>query len=217
MPENHQPLRIGLRVMQMRLTVIGFNKAIVSFQIAQLSKSADGLRVPEIDRAVHAVPELQLFLALGLSFLALMIFIMSGAFDKMGDCNYGLMLAGELLLFLMLANTLAGFFGPQATTIDTVADALPQKAPMKNILQLGVTFTGGAAWFLVTYIGPLVLLVRSHFKTRSRIAIGMAYLLVLLVFCWLIASTVRVQSAVSGDEPGYILSVLRELVQPLRW
>jgi hypothetical protein len=203
--------------MQMRLNVIGFNKAIVSFQIAQLTRTADGLRVPEIDRSLFVVSELQLFVALGLSFLALMIFIMSGAFDKAGDCNYGFMLAGELLLFLMLANTLAGFFGPQAATVETIAGAFPQKGSERNILQLGVTFTGGAAWFLVTYVGPLVLLVRSHFNTRSRIAIGIAYLLVLLVFCWLIASTIRVESAVSGDEPGLILSVLRELVQPLRW
>lgn len=217
MPEDYKPPRVGFRVMQTRLTVIGFNKAIVSFQLAQLARTADGLRVPEIGRAVHVVPELQLFMALGLSFLALMTFIMSGELDKVGSCTHWSMLAGDLLMYLMLAHTLAGFFGPQTATIETVTGTLPQKALEIHILQSASIFIGGAAWFLVTYVGPLVSLVRSGYHLRSRIAIGIAYLLVLLVFCWLTATSVGVESAVSGDEPALVFSVLRGLVQPLRW
>lgn len=217
MPEDYKPLRIGFRVMQTRLTLIGFNKAVVSFQIAQLARTPDGLRVPEIGRAVHVVPELQLFMALGLSFLALMIFIMSGELDNMGTCTHWSMLTGDLLMYLMLAHTLAGFFGPQATTIETAAGTLPQKASEIYISRSASIIIGGIAWFLVTYVGPLVSLVRSRYHLRSRIAIGIAYLLVLLVFCWLTATSTLVESTVSGDEPGLIFSVLRELVQPLRW
>ena len=217
MPEDYKPVRVSLRVMQSRLTVIGFNKAIVSFQIAQLSRAADGLRVPGIGHTVHVVADLQLFMALGLSLLALMTFIMSCEFDEVGACTLWSTLAGDLLIYLALAHTVAGFFGPLATTNEMVAGKLPHKASESSILQSESIVIGGGAWFMATYVGPLVSLVRSPFDRRTSILFGIVYLLVLLVLCWLTAQTVRVEAAVPGDEPGMIFSVLRELVQPLRW
>ena len=70
---------------------------------------------------------------------------------------------------------------------------------------------------MAVYVGPLVSLVRSPFHRRTNIVLGTAYLVVLLVLCWISAQTVRVEAAVPADEPGLIFSVLRELVQPLRW
>ena len=45
----------------------------------------------------------------------------------------------------------------------------------------------------------------------------LVYLVVVLVLCWVSAQTVHVEAAVPGDEPGLIISILRELFQPLRW
>jgi hypothetical protein len=200
MPENRKPVRVAVNVMRARLTVIGFNIAVVSFQIAQLGSASDGLRVPGLGRAVHPVAEIELYMALALSVFALFAFIMSCEFDEVGVCTHWSLIAGDLLMYMAMAHTLAGFL---ATEI--------------NILQSATIAVGGGAWFLASYAGPLVSLVRSPFQRRTNIALGVAYLMVLLVLCWITALTVRVESAVSGDEPGLIFSVLRELVQPLRW
>lgn len=217
MSENRKSVRVAVNVMRARLTVIGFNIAIVSFQIAQLGRAADGLRVPGLERTVHVVPDLQLFMALGLSLLALPTFIMSSEFDEVGSCSHWSLVLGDLLMYLALAHTVAGFFGPLAGTIETVGGEMPHKASEFYILKSGAIVVGGTAWFLATYAGPIVSLLRSPFDRRTNITLAVAYLFALLVLSWLTAQTVRVEAHVPGDEPGMIFSVLRELVQPLRW
>ena len=39
MPASHQSVRVAVNVMRARLTVLGFNIAIVSFQISQLNRA----------------------------------------------------------------------------------------------------------------------------------------------------------------------------------
>jgi hypothetical protein len=203
--------------MRSRLTVIGFNIAIVSFQIAQLYKGSGGLKLPGLDHAVHVGADMELFMSLALSLIALMVFIMSSPFDESAICTHWSLVAGDLLMYLALAHTLAGFFGPLATTIKIVAGNLPNKASEIHILKSAVIGAGGIAWFVAVYVGPLVSLVRSPFHRRINLSLGSAYLVVVLVLCWVSAQTVLVEAAAPADEPGLIFSVLRELVQPLRW
>ena len=217
MPEDRQPVRVAINVIRSRLTVIGFNIAIVSFQIAQLYHASDGLRVPGLDHTVHVGADMELFMSLALSLIALMVFIMSTPFDEVGICNHWSIVVVDLLMYMALAHTLAGFFGPLADTIKIVAGNLPHKASEIHILQSAAIGTGGVAWFLAVYAGPLVSLVRSPFHRRVRITLGIVYLMVLLVLCWVSAQTVKVETAVAVDEPGLIISILRELFQPLRW
>ena len=217
MPEDRQPVRVHLNVMRSRLTVIGFNIAIVAFQISQLFKASGGLRVPGLDHAVHVGADMELFMSLALSLIALMVFIMSSPFDGGAICTHWLLVAGDLLMYLALAHTLAGFFGPLAESIQIVADKLPDKAAEIYILKSASIGAGGVAWFVAVYVGPLVSLVRSPFQRRANIALGTAYLVVVLVLCWVSAQTVQVEAAATADRPGLIFSILRELVQPLRW
>jgi hypothetical protein len=217
MPEDHKPVRVAINVMRARLTVIGFNIAVVSFQIAQLFSTADGLQLSGMGHAVHVVADMQLFMALALSLMALLALIMSSEFDAIGVCTHWSLVAGDLLMYLALAHTVAGFFEPLAKSIEIVAGQLPDKASELYIIKLAAIGAGGIGWFLAVYAGPLVSLLRSPFHRRINIALGIAYLVVLLVLCWVSAQTVRVEAAVPADEPGLIFSVLRELVQPLRW
>ena len=49
MPEDRWPVRVGVNVMRARLTIIGFNIAIVSFQIAILNRVPGGVRVAGLE------------------------------------------------------------------------------------------------------------------------------------------------------------------------
>jgi hypothetical protein len=217
MPEDRQPVRVAINVMRARLTVIGFNLAVVSFLIAQLYQASGGLQVPEMGHAVHIVADMQLFMALALSLMALLALIMSAEFDEIGVCTHWSLVAGDLLMYLALAHTVAGFFEPLATSIQTLAGKLPDRASEIYIIKSASIGAGGIGWFLAVYAGPLVSLVRSPFQRRTNIALGIAYLCLLLVLCWVAALTVQVEAAASADKPGWIFSILRELVQPLRW
>ena len=217
MPDNRWPVRVAVNVMRARLTVIGFNIAIVSFQIVNLYDISGGIRVPGIDHAVHVEADIALFMALALSLIALVSFIMSSAFDEVGVCTHWPLVAGDLLMYLALAHTVAGFFQPWNAALVIFAEKLSNHEIEIAFLHAAMVIAGGAAWFLATYVGPVVSLVRSPFQRRTNIALGVAYLVVLIALAWVSSQAVRVGALGSGGEPGLINGVLRELVQPFRW
>ena len=53
MSEDFKPVRVAVNVMRARLTVIGFNIAIVSFQLPQLYGQSGGIELTGMDHAVH--------------------------------------------------------------------------------------------------------------------------------------------------------------------
>ena len=217
MPENNWPVHVAVNVMRARLTVIGFNIAIVSFQIVNLYEISGGVRVPGVDHAVHVGASMALFMALALSLIALVAFLMSSAFDEVGVCTHWSLVAGDLLMYLALAHTVAGFFAPLTASIEIFSAKLPDRVSEIAILHTASLVAGGVAWFLATYAGPVISLVRSPFPRRTNIALGAAYLILLLALAWVSSHAVLVEAAASGDESGLVISVLRELVQPLRW
>ena len=217
MPENRWPVRVAVNVMRARLTVIGFNIAIVSFQLAHLYGMSGGIRVPGMDHPVHLTADIALLMALALSLTALLAFIMSGALDEVGVCTHWSLVAGDLLMYLGLAYTVAGFFAPVGVTIDSFAANISARASAVVILRAALTVAGGLAWFLATYVGPAVSLRRSPFPRRTNIALAVAYLVLLITLSWVNSQAVAVEAAGTADEKGFIMSILRELVQPFRW
>lgn len=217
MSEKSNPVRIAVNVMRARLTVIGFNIAIVSFQIVQLNNLSGGIRVPGVDHSIHIGADIALFMALALSLISLVAFLTSGSFDEEGVCTHWSLIAGDLLMYLALAHTAAGFFAPLGTAIEAFVAKLPAHATEVFILHNAVLVVGGVAWFLATYIGPIVSLMRSPFPRRTNIVLGVAYLFLLLGLSWVSSQAVRVEAAGSVDDPGGVVRILIELVQPFRW
>lgn len=217
MSEIHKPVRVAVNVMRARLTVIGFNIAIVSFQLARLYSLSGGIKVAGMDHAVHLTPDLALLMALALSLCALVAFIISCSLDEVGLCTHWTLVAGDLLMYLGLAHTVAGFFSPVGESIDILATNFPHSALEVSIIHTALSVVGGAAWFLAIYVGPAVSLARSPFDRRTNIGLGIAYLLLILVLAWVNLQAVRIEEMGLAHPPGQVVGMLRELVQPLRW
>ena len=217
MPEIPKPVRIAVNVMRARLTVIGFNIAIVSFQLVHLYGMSGGIRVPGMNHSVHLTADIALLMALALSLTALVAFIMSCALDEEGVCTHWSLVVGDLLMYLGLAHTVAGFFGPLGVALDTFAANISARASQVAILHAVMSVAGGVAWFLATYGGPGVSLLRSPFDRRTNITLGVAYLVLLITLCWVNSLAASVEAAGTGKEPGLIFGILRELIQPFRW
>jgi hypothetical protein len=197
--------------------VIGFNIAIVSFQIVQLYRLSGGIRVPGIDHVVHVGADMALFMALALSLMALVAYIASGTFDEVGYCTHWSLVAGDLLMYLALAHTVAGFFAPLASSMKMFSAKLPDQAAEIAILHGAALVAGGLGWFLATYVGPITSLVRSPFNRRTNTVLAAAYLALLLALSWVSAHAARLEVSGLGDQPGLLWGVIRELFQPLRW
>lgn len=217
MADNRQPVRIAVNVMRARLTVIGFNIAIVSFQIGQLYRTSGGITVSGLDHRVHVGADMALFMALALSLISLVAFIMSGSMDEVGYCTHWTMLAGDLFMYLGLAQTMTGYFAPLAESMTIFSSKLPSEALQIDALQLTVLITGGFGWFLAMYIGPLVSLCRSPFAHKVNVRIGAVYLAVLIVLFWVNAQSVQIEALSKGQETNLAIGVLQEMVQPFRW
>ncbi len=217
MTEKSKPVRVAVNVMRSRLTVIGFNIAIVSFMIANVTKVSGGLVVPGLDHTLHVGADMALFMGLALSLISLVAYIISGALDEVGFCTHWSLIAGDLLMYLALAQTVTGFFTPLTASMDMVADRLPHLASEISILHAAPLIGGGVAWFLATYAGPIVSLVRSPFQRGTNISLGLAYMVVLLALSWVNSHAVLVEAGGSVDGTGAILRVCMELIQPFRW
>ena len=60
-------------------------------------------------------------------------------------------------------------------------------------------------------------MVRSPFARRTNIALGVAYLILLIALSWVNSQAVSVEAVGPVDETDLIIGILRELVQPFRW
>ncbi len=213
--EDSTQIRIAVNTMRSRLTVIGFNIAIVSFQIAQLPKISGGMVVSGIDHPLHIIAGIQLYMALALSLIAMISFIVSSTFDETGTCRHWTIIAGDLLMYMALAYTIAGFFSPLGESIRNVVAVLPNSPAKTLVLLRSVMITGGVAWFLAMYIGPCVSLIRSPFSKKINLSLGLVYVLVLFVFAWVNTQANMVESSETEKNP--IILIVKELCQPVLW
>jgi hypothetical protein len=217
MAEAHKPVRVAVNVMRARQTVVGFNIAVLSIQIAQMARLPGGLKVSGMEHAVHLRADLALFMALALALLSLLALTLSSEFDEVGYCTRWTLVAGDILMYLSLAHTVTGFFAPLETAISTFAARIPAQAAGMAVLHTALRIAAGAAWFLATYAGPVLSLRQSPFPRRINIALGIGYLILLVALCWVGALAVQVETLGEGGKSLLFMGILKELVQPFRW
>ena len=209
-------VRIAINVMRARLTVVGFNLAVITFQLGAVPRLPGAVPLPEIGRAVHLTAEITLLLGLALSVIAMICFIMSSAFDPQGSCDHWTLLAGDLFMYLGLAQSVAGFFQPFGGVLDAIG-APPAGAQVGlNAIYTAVIVSGGAAWLAATYVGPVVSLLRSPFGRPATLGLAIVYVLLLGAVAFVSAESRRFEAAHIGTNPAAI-SMFGELFKPMRW
>ena len=215
--EVPQPVRIAVNVMRARLTVVGFNLAIIAFQLSVLPRLPGATELPGMALPVHLESVTALLIGLGVSIIALVLFIGSCAFDQEGICTHWSLLAGDLLMYLGLAQSVAGFFVSAATLFDPATLNVPAQGAELATVRLAIVVTGGLAWVFAMYIGPVVSLLRSPFSLRATASLGVVYLLLVLSVAHVNAQVVRLEVARGVVDVDAAPTLFNELLQPLRW
>ncbi len=216
MAKTHETVRVAINVMRARLTILGFNLAIITFQINELRILGGGVQLPGLEHKVYFSSATALFLGLAISLVAMVCFIASNATDREGTCNHWSLLAGDLLMYLALAQTAAGFFGAFMSELDRVSFADPREALLYARVMGAVGVAGGIAWTMATYLGPLVSLLRSPYGRRITGGLGLAYFLLLLLVgkIWATALVLEARRPALDDT---VKSWLVGLAAPLFW
>ena len=214
--ETTEPVKIAVNVMRARLTIVGFNLAIITFQINELPALGGDTKLPGLEQEFYLAAAAALFLAMALSVIAMISFISSCAMDRVGLCTHWSLVAGDMLMYLALAHTVIGFFGAFDAAFDRVALPDPEQAQMFAFTSGAMDTVGGLAWALALYLGPVVSLLRSPFGRRVNVALGLAYLGLLLLVSrvWTMALQLEMQRA---DPESPLVSWLGGLVAPLVW
>jgi hypothetical protein len=218
MSDNKQGVRIAVNVMRSRLTVIGLNIAIVSFQITKLYSMSGGVDLPGVGQ-VHVRADIALYLALSLSLISLVSFLASSSPDEVGYCDHWSFIAGDLMMYLGLAYTITGFFAPLFVSFSLFESQLPPQVPQVIIFQKTILFCGATAWFLAMYVGPIVTLLRSPFPRKINVSLGIQHVVIIVLLSWVNSKALLFENEVMSDGErtvGYS-DFLFELVQPLIW
>lgn len=216
MTQPRQPVRVAVNVMRARLTVVGFNLAVITFQLGAVPRLPGAVPLPELGRSIHLATDVTLLIGLALSMIAMICFIFSSALDEQGSCDHWSLLIGDILMFLGLAQSMAGFFQPYMAVLDALAPAPPGTTASVTTIHAATLMSGGVAWLSATYLGPVISLLRSPFGRAATLAAAGVYLLLLLGLAHVSAEAMRFEAAHrDGDTTSF--SILGELVQPLRW
>ena len=201
--------------MRARLTVIGFNIAVVSFQLERLRIMPGGVDIPGFQNPFHAGSYVSLLLAIPVSMAAIVGYIFSSEYDEIGTCTSWSIVAADLLMYLGLACTIAGFFSPLSLVLGIVK-ANPGSQSIHLILVTeSLILAGGISWFLAAYVGPIRALSKSPFPRVINFCLASAYLIVfgLLGFITASANAVDTHSASAIT----LAQWLMEFAQPFRW
>ena len=217
MTEERQPVRIAVNIMRARLTVVGFNLAIITFQISVTPRFPGAIQLPNTAMPLHIATDITLLMGLALSVIAMVCFIASSQLDNEGICTHWSLLAGDLFMYLALSHSVGGFFSPILHLLDQATLSISQQATEVAIIRTGVVIIGGSAWLISVYVGPLISLLRSPFGRRITLILAGLYILLVLFTAFLNMQAVRLETMRGGITAGPEPTLINELIQPLRW
>ena len=210
------PVRIAVNTMRARLTILGFNLAIITFQLTHLSNQRSGTVVPGFDAPLHLPATLTLYFALLLSVAAMILLIGSGALSEDGACDPPALVAGDLLMYLGLAYTVSGFFQPLMTDLSERHLPTLRETEVFQVLLQAVAVGTACVWMLAAYVGPIVSLLRAPYGRLQNAMIATGYLLLMVVLAYFIGLASDLQSDIEG-RPASDWPVLRLLFLPIDW
>jgi hypothetical protein len=216
MARSSEQSRVAINAIRARLTILGFNLAITTFQISNARGLGGGSHFEGFETTVHLGAGTVLVTGVALSIASIVAFITSSALDREGTCDHWTLLAGDLLMYLALAQTVVGFFGPYLDLLEAVSMPAEAEQESLSVIRIGMAVAGTAPWVLATYVGPIVSLVRSPHDRVTKLLHVVGYFGVLICISRLWSAAQRVAGGnLAGD--GSPSAWLSAFAAPLFW
>lgn len=216
MTERTGTLRIAVNTMRARLTILGFNIAIITFQIGDVRSLPGGVEVNGLPGAVHLPVSAALSLGFASAVAAMVLYIVSNDMGEQGLCDHWSMLCGDMLMYFSLSQTVMAFFEPHLYMVEQVRSTAEVYGLDFSLVHLVFVFAAGTAWTLAIYVGPAVSLLRSPFGRVPTVLIGLAYGGLLVISAGVGNSASQLQTVRMGESPAERPLLLR-LAMPLHW
>jgi uncharacterized membrane protein len=208
--------RVAINIMRARLTILGFNLAIITFQISNTRGLGGGTRLEGFETTVHLSTGTVLLIGLALTIASMVVFIASSAFDREGTCDSRILLAGDLLMYLALAQTVSGFFSSYGRVLEVLLIPTEAEQGALSTIQIGIAIVGSTVWALVIYVGPIVSLARSSHTRVTKLLHTTGYFGILIFISHLWWAAQRIEGrAIASD--GSQSAWFNAFAAPLYW
>lgn len=211
--ENPPETDIAVNTMRARLTVLGFNLAIITFQIGlvldAVPQGTDGVMSPFYGFSLG----LALLLGALVTIVSLVVFIASARLNREGTCDVHLVVAGDLLMYLSLIMTLFVFIDPYQAELDRLASRLSHDD--LDMIHGIIRNLGSLVWIGAGYVAPGLLLLRAPVAIWRRIVAFVFYNCSLFGLTWLILLAGNLERGVPSPLLRDVL--VSTVMGPLNW
>lgn len=210
---------VALNVTRTRVTVLVFNLTIISFLFSMLMTTTS-----PFSNLKNINISIALYVGFCLTLLGLFWLLFSQNFDEKGLSRYFPFTLGCMTTYLALSQTITAFMHLYLLNFTLGINALqhmPQPPAGVELLSYVTVLTlismGGLIWGLITYIAPLLSILKSPFRGRMRLCIVAYYFTLQIPIYWVYSKAwLLAYIPQSGDKNMFNLFFL-QFIQPLLW
>jgi len=220
MPSNKG---IALNVSRTRVTVLVFNLTIITFMFSILAaKHTPGDGLSQLSTSFA------LYMGFCLTLLGLWLLLYSQNWDEYGLSRPMPFTLGAMTVYLALSQTITAFMhGYLLNLISEVktlrlanlenSGAFVGLDALDNMPLLVLAGMGAAIWVLITYVGPLLVLLRSPLRGGWRWLLGGYYFTLQIPIYWVYSRAWYLEYVPADQSVNKMSLFAMQFVQPLLW
>lgn len=223
--DQHGGGLVALNVTRTRVTVLAFNLTIIS---VMLSIKVTGGELGQQGVLAHLSSTAALFVGFCLTLLGLWWLLVSQNLDAEGLSHPWSFTLGSITVYLALSQTVTAFMHEYLLTVKTSIEMvlpaavkepqlLAQYEAFGNSALLILLGIGGAAWVLMTYVAPLVTVLRSPVHRRGRWLLAGYYVALQAPIHWVYANAWYLATVPSGRSESLSVLFALQYMQPVLW
>jgi hypothetical protein len=223
--EPYRDTLVALNVTRTRVTVLAFNLTIISVMLS--IKAASG-ELDHHDVLAHLSSTSALFVGFCLTLLGLWWLLVSQNLDAEGLSQPWTFTLGSITTYLALSQTVTAFMHEYLVALQTeVATALP--GAVESVPALGryehlshsalliLVGIGGATWILMTYVAPLVTILRGPVSGHRRWLVAVYFVGLQAPIHWVYANAWSLGTGPTAHSQSLPMLFALQYMQPVLW
>ena len=216
---------IALNVTRTRVTVLAFNLTIISFMLSVKVGRQD---ITHQDVLPHLSSTVALFAGFCVTVLGLWWLLVSQNQDTQGLSKPWPFTFGSITTYLALSQTTSAFMHEYLVGVGTgvqgAEKALAGSFPgllghdsLDHSASLILLVMGAATWFLMTYVAPLITVIRGPLAGRRSWVFAVYYLAIQVPIFWVYANAWQLAAIAAQEETSVLTLFAIQFIQPVLW
>jgi hypothetical protein len=216
---------VALNVTRTRVTVLAFNLTIISFMLSIKVGKGD---IAHQDVLPHLSSTVALFAGFCVTVLGLWWLLVSQNQDTQGLSKPWPFTFGSITTYLALSQTTSAFMHEYLLGMKAVVNSAAQaiSVPLSGAVGHGfleptawlvLLLMGATIWFLITYVAPLLTVLKGPLAGRRAWVFAVYYLAIQVPIFWVYAKAWQLAALPGQAETSTMTAFALQFLQPLLW